>query len=228
MAPRSFSEDGASGASGDAIDTATSPGEGSGFGMANESTGATNLGGHWDPSQPQAPSGESSNLTNFRSTGLMGVASRPPAPAVANGPADQGFTGFTNNAFAAGGAIGEEDMGDPNATDPQGSALGNSLQLSINKALSDVQSVLSYGRQLHGLGGDAGGDQGAVKTAGRMPALPGNQSESGRPPVQPMPGPLPPTSNPFGKRATMSDAGSDSQGGDNAAPGAIDTEEEAA
>lgn len=51
--------------------------------------------------------------------------------------------------FAAGGAIND----DPNATDPQGSAMGNSLQQSINQALSTVTDVLSYGRNLHGIGG---------------------------------------------------------------------------
>jgi hypothetical protein len=65
---------------------------------------------------------------------------------------------------------------------------------------------------------------GGQKLAGAMPMIPGNQSESGRPPLQPAPGPLPPTSNPFGKRA---DAGTDTDNdNDSDAPGAIDTDEE--
>lgn len=51
--------------------------------------------------------------------------------------------------------------------------------------------------------------------ASNMPTIPGSQSNSGIPPAQPMPGPLPPTSNPFGKRA-------DDDSDDNS--GAIDTE----
>lgn len=56
--------------------------------------------------------------------------------------------------------------------------------------------------------------------ASNMPAVPGSQSNSGIPPVQPMPGPLPPTSNPFGQRTTPPLPGS--------AQGAIDTDDEAA
>lgn len=63
-----------------------------------------------------------------------------------------GGGGFTTS-FAAGGAIDDGDSDDPNATDPQGSAMGNSLQQSINKALSTVSDVLSYGRSLHGISG---------------------------------------------------------------------------
>lgn len=63
------------------------------------------------------------------------------------------------SSFAEGGAI---DEGDPNATDPQGSAMGNSLQNSINQALASVGNTLSYGRKLHGIGG--GGQQQAMNT----------------------------------------------------------------
>lgn len=44
-----------------------------------------------------------------------------------------------------------------------------------------------------------GNDQ--TQVAARMPSVPGTPSNSGVKPVQPMPGPLPPTNNPFGKRA---------------------------
>lgn len=103
--------------------------------------------------------------------------------------------------YDEGGAI-DDTEGDPNATDPQGSAMGNSIQQSINAALQAVNDTLSYGRQLHGLGG-GGDNEGAIQTADRMPTVPGSQSNSGQPPVRPQPGPLPPTSNPFGKRAGL-------------------------
>lgn len=112
-------------------------------------------------------------------------------------------------AYAQGGAI-DTDEG---AVDPMG-AMGGVGDLS--QALASVQNALSFGRKLHGLGGEEEG--GAIHTAGRMPAVPGNQSESGAPRPQPMPGPLPPTSNPFGKRAEAEPE--PDQGG------AIDTEEE--
>lgn len=122
--------------------------------------------------------------------------------------------------FSQGGAIDDGSGGDDN---------GSPQQDAIQRALSTVDGVLAFGRKLHGLGG--GDDEGAIKTAsnyppGRMPAKPGNQSESGVPPIQPMPGPLPPTSNPFGKRADAGDQGND-QGQDDQS-GAIDTEEDAA
>jgi len=90
-----------------------------------------------------------------------------------------------------------------------------------------VKSVLAYGRQKHGLSGGADPEEGAIPGAqanagyqnGRMPAVPGTQSESGIKPLQPAPGRLPPTQNPFGKRA---EAEPEEE------TGAIDTEEEAA
>lgn len=55
--------------------------------------------------------------------------------------------------FSQGGAIDDSEGGDPNATDPQGSMMGNQLQQSINQALMTVNNTLSYGRKLHGIGG---------------------------------------------------------------------------
>lgn len=113
--------------------------------------------------------------------------------------------GAAGLAFADGGAIpdadGDED--DPNATDPQGSAMGQSMQRSINDAMNTVKDALSYGRNLHGLGG-------GQQEAAAMPTIPGNQSESGRPAQRPAPGPQQPQ---FGKRAdaqgAIDDEGSD-------------------
>jgi hypothetical protein len=104
--------------------------------------------------------------------------------------------------FSTGGAIPDDDGSDQSNNDSDGTP-GQSD--AISQALSSVDDILSYGRSLYGLGDQSNGQ--AIDTASNMPSVPGNQSNSGRPPVQPMPGPLPPTSNPFGKRA---DGGSDS------------------
>lgn len=80
------------------------------------------------------------------------------APRGYGGGGDMGSPGSSSFptpswSFAQGGAIDEDMGGDPNATDPQGSAMGNSLQQSINQALTTVNNIMSYGRQLHGIGG---------------------------------------------------------------------------
>lgn len=81
----------------------------------------------------------------------------------------------------------------------------------LSLALSSVDSGLDFGRKKHGL--LKGENAEAANT--RMPAVPGNPSDSGMPRPQPMPGPLPPTSNPFGKRQQFSEAepDADDQGG---------------
>jgi hypothetical protein len=133
-----------------------------------------------------------------------------------------GFQPFTENAvgFAEGGAI---------PTEEDGMAMGpaKGLASAMAKATASVKEVLDYGRRKHGLIAGAGGDdEGAIPGAqasyqnNRMPMRPGSPSESGVPPVQPAPGPLPPTSNPFGKRAEAEP--------DNDEMGAIDTEEDVA
>lgn len=122
-------------------------------------------------------------------------------------------------AYAAGGAI---DTGD----NPMMGTMGAQLQFDLNSALGVVGNVLAYGRKLHGLGGDedsgeGSGEGGAIETAGVMPTVPFSESQRDRP----MPGPLPPTSNPFGKRAEAEpDAEPDSDSDDT---GVIDTEETA-
>jgi hypothetical protein len=122
---------------------------------------------------------------------------------------------FTQNTGGPQRVLAYEDGGP--IEDSQG---GDPLLAKINKALGTVDSVLDYGRNLHGLGGGDNTQSGGVQTAdagysnGRMPAIPGSQSNSGVPPIQPQPGPLPPTSNPFGKRADASDStDQDSSGG---------------
>lgn len=239
MAARNFADDGAVGANsngdfgagggnfGGAISgpTMTDPALNSGgnFGGAINDTGiglgargvmGINQSGNLDPSgisgSPAAPSPSPSTSDSgggFPSGGMGGYGG------FGGGTSDSGgaspITSPVGLSFADGGAIPDadgDDDGDSNATDPQGSALGASLQRSINDAMSTVKNTLSYGRQLHGLGG-------GQQEAARMPMQPGNQSESGAPRQQPMPGPLPPTANPFGKRADAQD-GSDDQGDD--------------
>lgn len=218
MAPRNFSEDGAIGAA--------SPGEtpsgGFGTGMQpsimngfmpqnNVSTPGTNEAGlgmgsvgdsaiadngyngsSWGGGQPDRSSSPS---LGSMPAGRGGYGGFTPPPKQTDQVGDP-YAAFTNNAisYAAGGAIDE----DPNATDPQGSMMGANLQASINKAMGVVGNALAYGRKLHGIsGGEQDGE--AVQTAGRMPTQPGNPYGQQR--EQPMPGPLPPTNNPFGKRA---------------------------
>lgn len=85
------------------------------------------------------------------------------------------------------GAI-DEETGNVNMAAPMAGP-----RFDMQAALAAVRGALDYGRRRHGL---IGGQQ----EAGRMPAVPGTPSESGKR-EQPMPGPLPPTQNPFGKRA---------------------------
>src|SRR5579859_4314435 len=145
--------------------------------------------------------------------------------------AGAGGPGFS---FADGGAVPDDTDGSPE-------------QDMMAKALESVDKTLQYTYQKYGLGGGNQESGGAINTAGMMPTIPGNQSEtpgpyvpqqpkpqqmaanmptipgsqsnSGVPPQQPMPGPLPPTSNPFGKRA-------DNDSDDRSA--AIDTDEDTA
>lgn len=188
MVARNFSEDGAVGANTNGTTTGTFGTPPAAFGTSSDS-GST----------PTTGFPMSGNDSSGFSTASFG---RPAGPSVAG------------LAFEEGGAVptDEDDDSDPNATDPQGSALGASLQRSINDAMKTVQDALSYGRQQHGLGGSGAGQQ----QASRMPMQPGNQSESGQPRQQPTPGPLPPTSNPFGKRADAEGA-IDTEGGDQTA-----------
>lgn len=189
MAPRNFSEDGAVGAHAGG-DTA----------IPNNGSSQTNFGG---VSMLGNPGGDASG--GF--TSPMGTkADEGPgfSPMGGYGNSDSGInvsndtTGFSSErgyggafSFSAGGAIDEET----------GEAGGdNGLQGSITKALGVVGAALSYGRKLHGIGGGQDeGDGEAIQTADRMPSVPGNPYGQQR--EQPMPGPLPPTKTPFGKRA---------------------------
>jgi len=106
---------------------------------------------------------------------------------------------FTPTGFADGGLVTDDD-GDGDATpggdDTQTPDHMDHFQQRINAAIATVDNALSYGRKLHGLGG------GEQDMASSMPAVPGNPYGQQR--DQPMPGPLPPTNNPFGKRTRLS------------------------
>lgn len=187
--PRSFSEDGAFGA-GQPAGVPAAPG-----------TPATTTEGGWS-----GQLGSSSYGTDPGNTAAYEQASKQtPSSSVGGGfsmnPANLGAYRQAYSAagisFEDGGAVPDDGGGDTN---------GSPQQDAIQKALSTVDGVLAYGRKLHGLGG-GDNEGGGIQTAdagyqnGRMPARPGNPSESGVAPMQPSPGPLPPTSNPFGKRA---------------------------
>lgn len=94
-------------------------------------------------------------------------------------------------AFAEGGAI-DEASGDVNV-----GGMGGNFSAQLAQAVKACRDVLDHGRQKYGLGQE----KEQQEAANRIPVSPGTQSESGMPKEQPMPGQLPPTKNPFGKRA---------------------------
>lgn len=275
MAPRDFSEDGALGAG-----LPVTPGDQTG-GMSMSDPGPSQT--QTSAPQPTAQSASPAMSMSF----MQGGGGSAPAPkqATRKTPNDypvgssewqsqfiQDTTGITHPeflqntggfqrvaSFSEGGAVGEGgESPDDDGAMPQSM---DGLQQSINQALATVDNTLSYGRKLHGLpSGDEGGGMqtaGAMpmipgnqsetpgpykpqpKVAGAMPTIPGNQSETpgpykpgqprpqktaglypmptkpagqsetGIPPAAPGPGTLPPTNNPFGKRADSSDGDDD-------------------
>lgn len=92
--------------------------------------------------------------------------------------------------YAAGGAI-DEATGDVGM-----GPMAGSFSQQLSAAVKAVRDTLAEGRRRYGV------DQEKQEASlNRIPTRPGTQSESGREPEQPMPGPLPPARNPFGKRA---------------------------
>lgn len=151
---RNFSEDGALGAmSAGGTPNAVSPGKPNNFNMTGTPAGASSslpfTGSEQDSSPGAISTSDVAGTGGYGGFGGEGSGGGAPASPGMGGGWGGGGLAPMGMSFAAGGAIDE----DPNATDPQGSALGASLQASINKALSTVQNTLSYGRQLHGLGG---------------------------------------------------------------------------
>jgi len=226
MPPRSFSETGAMGA-----------GSGAGNSMGTPATNTVNDGGGMrlpraddaiDTAQTEPSIGGylHANPSSRPRPGQINPDARPPmlGPQDTSGIGGWGMQfrqdtgGWANNvtSFAEGGAIPTEEEGDQMTMGP-----ANGLAAMMAKAVGSAKEVLAYGRKKHGLGGGDDGDDGAIPGAQagltRMPTVPASQSESGVKPLQPAPGKLPPTNNPFGKRA---EAEPDE--------GAIDTEEEMA
>lgn len=178
--PKSFSEDGASGASG------PPQGQAGTFGTLGNSGGSLT----------------SENLSNGALNGFGGVfAPTPPSNDPVGSQAwnsEHSGGGNLNMMFDGGGSVPDpSDAGEDQTGDPT-SGTGDPISL----ALTTVDNALAYGRKLNGLpgGDDSGGGQ-QMAMGARMPSVPGTQSNSGTKPIQPMPGPLPPTGNPFGKRA---------------------------
>lgn len=232
--PNSFANDGAGGAGDNLGANSGQPGFGSqpgSFGTPSSSFGGTpptTGSGAITAAQAQSEFG-GGILNNGALNGLGGVNQSPTYAPPGSQAANYMASNYPGVAFADGGAV-DTDIG-------SGDTDGSPGQDAISKALESVDQVLAYGRKQYGLGGDDNGSDGAIPGAaqqqppqqmaagygnGRMPAVPGSQSNSGVPPMQPQPGPLPPTSNPFGKRA---DAGQDADGDDDGP--AIDTQETA-
>ena len=222
--PNSFANDGAIGAGDNLGAGSGSAGfDNSNFGGSTPTTGS--------PSYGTSASGSGSHGGGLATQAGLDAFAAAFAPGA---PTTTGFAGTSPTmSFAAGGAVPEDDSHGADSSDSNGSP----AQDRISKALDSVDQVLAYSYKMHGLGGDqnSGGavDTGAAApqqmaqngySNGRMPAIPGSQSNSGQPPLQPQPGPLPPTSNPFGKRTA--DAGQD-QDQDGDQDGAIATEETA-
>lgn len=115
---------------------------------------------------------------------------RPMAPRPVSSDRDFGG-GF--GGFAGGGAIDEMTGAVPM------SPMGGSFGAQLDAAVRAVNEALTYGRKRHGI---MGGREQEEAGLNRMPMTPGNPSDSGLPKERPMPGPLPPTQNPFGKRVS--------------------------
>lgn len=105
--------------------------------------------------------------------------------------------------------LGRTSMFEDGGAVPDDGSDGGDVGSLLALALSSVDAGLDYGRKKYGLKQDGGQQMAQMQ---RTPMVPGNQSESGIPRPQPMPGPLPPTSNPFGKRQQFS---ANDQQGDN-------------
>jgi hypothetical protein len=208
--PKDFSEDGASGAVGGAANTANlgngtftpTPAE-----MGNGALAPDGWGGVWN--EPH------NDLTDQQAMSEYGA-----------GAFGNGALGLM---FDDGGVVPDQDPNDDGGQPPDPNAdMNGQVNDRIALALTSVDSALQYGRNKHGLPADSGMNEGSSQQAAAMPMIPGNQSEtpgpykpqqpqpqkmaanmpaapasqseSGAPRQLPAPGPLPPTSTPFGQR----------------------------
>lgn len=212
--PKSFADDGAAGASGT---------PGGNAATANLGTGGTPA--SWEASLPAS---SQSYLQNYQTPGasevggslgdqMLGQSYTVSPTGEKEGVGAQygedlggGYspsTGLPTMAFSAGGSMpddGSSDDNDDGSTyQPDDSSQGQPAPQDADRmslALASVDSGLSYGRQKNGLPTDMDDGSDGQQQAANMPMRPGNPSDSGVPPLQPSPGPLPPTNNPFGKR----------------------------
>lgn len=226
MAPRDFSTDGAFGATqGGSIPgvTMNDPGPGATPTATPQTAAPQTLSGTMGATPGMGGGGPGMmGAESFSGNEMGGTLSGTDAINAANNiglhfASSPGFAGM----FAGGGSIpsvpgSQSESGEPpiqpmpGPLPPTGTPFGTrqtrpaggveaSWKNDLDQAMQTVDAALSYGRKLHGLPSEDP-DQQSKQMASRMPAVPGNQSESGLPPARPMPGPLPPTSTPFGKR----------------------------
>jgi hypothetical protein len=190
---RSFSTDGAFDA-GVASPTAPPPGTPTDAGGSSGGSPSANPVGQNTISDAQAAQIYGSGaLSNGALNGFGGQFQGPPPitdPSLDGSDPSNSVGVF----FADGGDVGDDN---PSQQPPQGAdPMGTLLQ----KALGTTDTVLQQLYAQYGLGGQSQSPGGIQDQAANMPAVPASQSESGVKPLQPMPGPLPPTSNPFGQR----------------------------
>lgn len=204
--PNSFANDGAFGAGGPGMSTAPVPGQNPASTTGTPSSSAAASQSATGTSPPGASQVPAAWMANGALNGLGGVYSQNPATnappgsdaanfnaSLASAPANSSL--YSASFFAAGGAV-PDDNGASQQQDPASDTLQQALG-SANQALQMVYKQF-------GLGGDQS-QAGGVQEAVNMPTVPAGQSETGIPPQRPAPGPLPPTSNPFGKRAGIQD-----------------------
>lgn len=247
--PKDFSEDGASGAAGGAAGTANLGNGTTGFDTSNGALAPNGFGGVWEGGS-QAPGLSPNEMAGGALNGFGGVWDQNPSMSDAN-------SNGQNFMFDDGGTVPDQDPNDDGGqpADPN-AGLNGAVNDRIALALTSVDSALQYGRTKHGLPGDSGMDEGTGQQAANMPTIPGNQSntpgpyvpqqkpqpqqmaanmpaspagqsESGVKPLQPAPGPLPPTSTPFGQRQGQPYGRVADASGDDDTP-TIPTEEETA
>jgi len=212
--PKDFSVDGAVGAGG--------PGMSSAPGMASSSSVPPSA--STTPPAPQVPAALDYAGAAGGGGGGLSLPSEQRTPSAGGAPAPSGgiseaptqYPSFqTGNApgssqgsnvpqgtngifFDQGGGVPDDaGSGDPSqqGADPMSSIL--------QRSLGSVDQTLQQMYKQYGLGGDSQAGGGVQDEAASMSTIPGNQSNSGIPPLQPGPGTLAPSSNPFGQRSVQ-------------------------
>lgn len=203
--PKDFSADGAVGAGGPGMSTAPGmtpppsasapaaipPPTPSASGTIAYAPGGNGGGASFIPHEiPSASSAPTSTKPSFQTGNAPGASSGggvSGAPGSAAPLAGQGGIFFDE-----GGSV-PDDNGQSQQQDPMSSIL--------QRSMGSVDTVLQQLYKSYGLSTGDQNQQGGVQEAANMPMQPAGQSETGVPPQRPAPGQLPPTNNPFGKRA---------------------------